>query len=285
MDQSAGSRPARENIMRIINRASLSAFALVLGASSLAKAQDNECGDVAAMVRQAYPGAVAESGRLMRVGDRTLTLPVEGSIDPHAIVCRRWRGRPGLLLVAVPLIAQVRSDGTSGDLDVLVVDQTTGTPRQRLRVPNAMDDDAIRLSGISFDTAPYRLGPDRLAFGVKREWAGSSRPNPFSETTLSLYEVRGRDLSPVLQDVVVFRSVGEWGLSCAGETVLTERILRMIPGLRGQDISVLDRRTHSTSGEDKSGECASTDRTETPRTIVLPFDGERYLVPRSLERD
>lgn len=147
----------------------LGVLALALSAPASVSAQDQECGDVGAIVRQAYPGATAQGERSVRAGDRTLTLPAASSFDPHAITCRRWRGRPGLLLVAVPLIAEVRSDGASGDLDVLVVDETIGALRQRLRLPRAMDDDAVRLSGLSFDTAAYRLGPDRLACGARRE--------------------------------------------------------------------------------------------------------------------
>jgi len=268
--------------MRMISRWGLVALALALSAPTLAEAQDQECGDVARIVDRAYPNAVAQGERAVRVGNRTLTLPSASSIDPHAMVCRRWRGQPGLVLVAVPLIAEVGSDSTTGDLDILVVDEATGTPRQRRRLAHAMDDDAVRISSVAFDTAAYRLEPDRLAFGVRREWAGSSRPNPFHETTLSLYEVRGGGLAPVLENLVVFRSAGEWDLSCAGQTAVTERILRMIPGPHGQDISVLERRTHSTSSETKSGECRTADRPEAPRTIRLPFDGERYVVPRTL---
>ncbi len=270
--------------MRATSRWGLAVLALVLSAPTLARAQDQECGDVDAIVRQAYPGAVAQGERSVRTGNRTLTLPSPSSIDPHAIVCRRWRGQPGLVLVAVPLIAQVRADSTLGDLDVLVVDEATGRTRHRIRIPHAMDDDAVRISGISFDTAAYRLAPDRLAFGVKRDWAGSSRPNPFMETTLSLYEPRGAALSPVLDDLIVQRSQGEWDLSCAGETIVTERILRMIPGRRGQDISVLERITHSVSKEAKTGECGTTDQAVAPRTIRLSFDGARYTVPRTIQR-
>lgn len=57
---------------------------------------------------------------------------------------------------------------------------------------------------------PPAIGPDRLAFGVRREWAGSTRANPFLATTLSLYEVRGDALSLILENLVVLRSVGEW---------------------------------------------------------------------------
>lgn len=271
--------------MRMIGGWSLGVLALVLCAPTAARAEGRECGDVAAIVRQAYPDAVVQGGRAVRVRDRTLTLPSETSIDPHAMVCRRWRGRPGLLLVAVPLIAQVRSDGTSGDLDVLVVDETTGTPRQRLRLPHAMDDDAIGVSDVSFDTAAYQLGPERLAFGVRQTRVGSSRPNPFLETTLSLYEVRDGALAPVLENLVVSRSRGEWDLSCPGETLSTERILRMTPGRRGQDISLLERRTRRVSKTDKSGECLTRDHTEPPTTVLIPFDGERYALPPSLRRD
>lgn len=270
--------------MRAIIRWRLAMLALALGVPTLAKAQDQECGNVDLIVRQAYPGAVAQGERSVRAGNRTLTLPSPSSIDPHAIVCRRWRGQPGLVLVAVPLIAQVGVDSTLGDLDVLVVDEATGKTRHRLRIAHAMDDDAVRISGVSFDTAAYRLTPDRLAFGVRREWAGSSRPNPFMETTLSLYEPRDGALSPVLDDLMVGRSQGEWDLSCSGETITTERILRMVPGPRGQDISILERTTHSTSEEAKSGECSTTDQALAPRTIRLSFDGERYDVPRSLQR-
>lgn len=270
--------------MRAISRWSLAILGLVLGAPTLARAQTEECGNVDAIVRQAYPGAVAQGERSVRTGNRTLTLPSPSSIDPHAIVCRRWRGRPGLVLVAAPLIAQVRVDSTVGDLDVLVVDETTGNTQHRLRIPHAMDDDAVSISAISFDTAAYRLAPDRLAFGVRREWVGSSRPNPFRETTLSLYEPRGQTLSQVLEEVVVQRIQGEWDLSCAGETVMTERILRMIPGQHGQDISVLERITHSNSREAESGECKTTDQAVAPRTVRLSFDGERYHVPRPIQR-
>ena len=266
--------------MRAVSRWSLAILALAFGTPTVAMAQDQECGNIDAIVRLAYPGAVAQGERSVRAGNRTLTLPSPSSINPHAIVCRRWRGQPGLLLVAAPLIAQVGVDWTLGDLDVLVVDEATANTRHRLRIPHAMDDDAVRISGISFDTAAYRLAPDRLAFGVRREWAGSSRPNPFMETTLSLYEPRGDTLSQVLNDLVVQRSQGEWDLSCAGETITTERILRMVPGRRGQDISVLERVTHSHSKEAKDGGCSTTDQAVVPRTIRLSFDGERYDVPR-----
>lgn len=270
--------------MTAIVRWGLSILALVLVAPTLANAQDQECGDIDAIVRQSYPGATWQGERTLKVRDRTITLPSPSSINPHAIICRRWRGRPGLVLVAVPLIAQVGIDSTIGDLDVLVVDERTGKTRHRLRVPHAMDDDAVRLSGISFDTAPYRLAPDRLAFGVRREWTGSSRPNPFMETTLSLYEARGAALSPVLDDLIVQRSQGEWDTSCAGDSILTERIVRMIPGRHGQDISVLERVTHSTSRAAQSGDCSTTDQAVAPRTIRLSFDGDRYEVPRPIQR-
>lgn len=261
------------------------AAALAVGVPTATLAQDRECGDVAALVRQAYPTATPDGEQRLRVGGRTLTLPSESSINPHALICRRWRGRPGLLLVAVPLIAQVRPDSTEGGLELLVVDEASGKPRHRRFVPRAMDDDAVRLSGLSFDTAAWTLGPDRLAFGVRREWTGSSRPNPFSETTLSLYEVRGGMVTPVLQDLMVQRSQGEWDTTCAGETLSTERILRMVPGRSGQDISVLERRTRSTSRPDPDGDCRTTDRPEPSRTVRLPFDGSRYAVPAALSRD
>ncbi|VXB08916.1 hypothetical protein BREVUG8_100343 [Brevundimonas sp. G8] len=84
-----------ERNMRMISRWGLVALALALSAPTLAEALDQECGDVARIVDRAYPNAVAQGERAVRVGNRTLTLPSASSIDPHAMVCRRWRGQPG----------------------------------------------------------------------------------------------------------------------------------------------------------------------------------------------
>jgi hypothetical protein len=237
-------------------------------------------------------------------GDRSSSLPQCGRGRRAHYENWKSHAHPALALVDKPSRPSVFAGGEGQDcfwspsrlllrlawirrwviFDVLVVDEPTGTPRHRLRIPHAMDDDAVRLSRISFDTAPYSLGPDRLAFGVRREWVGSSRPNPFKETTLSLYEPRGAALALVLDDLIVERSQGQWDLSCAGETVVTERILRMVPGQKGQDISVLERITQSTSREAKNGECSTTDQAVAPRTIRLSFDGKRYDVPRLIQR-
>ncbi len=73
-------------------------------------------------------------------------------------------------------------------------------------------------------------------------------------------EPRGAALSPVLNDLIVQRRQGEWDLSCAGETIVTDRILRMIPGRNGQDISVLERITHGSSKETQGDGCSSNKR-------------------------
>lgn len=77
---------------------------------------------------------------------------------------------------------------------------------------------------------------------------------------------------------------GEWDTSCAGETLSTERILRMVQSRMGQDISVLERRTRIVSSVDETGDCRTTDETETSRTLTLPFDGVRYDISPALRR-
>ena len=159
------SKAAKGETMRAISGWSLGALAWGLCVPTLARAQDLECGDASAIVREAYPNADADGELTMRAGNRTLTLPSPSSINPHAIVCRRWRGRPGLLLVAVPLIAEVGVDSTLGDLDVLVVDEATGTPRQRLRMPtpwtttlSGFPGSRSTLRPTSSDRIDWRLG-------------------------------------------------------------------------------------------------------------------------------
>lgn len=117
---------------------------------------------------------MAEGERSLRIGSRTLTPPSPSSINPHAMVCRRWRGQPGLVLVAVPLIAEVRVDGTSGDLDVLIIDEARGTAANGFAFPTP------------WMTTPFGYLPCRLTPPL----TGSARIGSLSALNVTGPEVR-----------------------------------------------------------------------------------------------
>lgn len=103
------------------------------------------------------------------------------------------------------------------DAYIVVIDNATGKIICKFIEPNAWTSDALMLTGISIDTGLYHLNSTTRAFGVRVDYTGSSRPNPFSETQLSLYVADKNSLKQVLKNYSISRSGGEWDTNCAGE--------------------------------------------------------------------
>jgi len=103
------------------------------------------------------------------------------------------------------------------DAYIVVIDNATGKIICKFIEPNAWTSDALMLNSISIDTGLYHLNKTTRAFGVRVSYSGSSRPNPFSETHLSLYVANNNSLKEVLKNYSISRSGGEWDTNCAGE--------------------------------------------------------------------
>lgn len=103
------------------------------------------------------------------------------------------------------------------DAYIVVIDNATRKIICKFIEPNAWTSDALMLTGISIDTGLYHLNSTTRAFGVRVDYTGSSRPNPFSETHLSLYVADKNSLKQVLKNYSISRSGGEWDTNCAGE--------------------------------------------------------------------
>lgn len=103
------------------------------------------------------------------------------------------------------------------DAYIIVIDNATGKIICKFIEPNAWTSDALMLTGISIDTGLYHLNSTTRAFGVRVDYTGSSRPNPFSETHLSLYVADKNSLKQVIKNYSISRSGGEWDTNCAGE--------------------------------------------------------------------
>lgn len=103
------------------------------------------------------------------------------------------------------------------DAYIVVIDNVTGKIICKFIEPNAWTSDAVMLNSVSIDTGLYHLNKTTRAFGVRVDYNGSSRPNPFSETHLSLYVADKNSLKQVLKNYSISRSRGEWDTNCAGE--------------------------------------------------------------------
>lgn len=240
----------------------------------------NGCdGREAAIVRAAWPEARIAS-QVVAIDGREITL---SDSDVRAVFCRKWPARPGILLAGVPMMlpdGAVQGYDREGDLELLVLDAASLAVQARLRLADFIQEDAIYLDGLAFDTARYRLFGDRIAFGIRRVMAGSSQVFPYNQTMLSLFDLDGDRLRVVLSDLVVAQGSGDVGLGCAGEFGRLTRVLDMAPGAAAADIVVRGRHAQTLTHDDR-GRCVRADTVEELPPFVLRYDGRRYPVPEN----
>lgn len=137
-----------------------------------------------ALLSTAYPGAQGEMLRLPGAEPRWINL--------GEVACKVWPASPDKTLIAVMLQHQNSFDDEgSADLELLVADSARERIAQRYRENDALQSDAIRITGIALDTAHYRLNENTTAFGVRVNSANNSRANPYGSTRLSLYALDG----------------------------------------------------------------------------------------------
>lgn len=189
------------------------------------------------------------------------------------------------VLAALPMMMNVDGYG-QGDygLDVLVAEAASGKIIARSYQEAAIVSDAVQFSGLTLDTARYQVAPGLRAFGVRIQHTGSSRVNPFSSETLSLYVNDGSQLRRVMGDLVVSKGNGEWDGSCAGEFGETKRTLAI--GKPGKDgfsrLRVTEITTGSQSVVKGVDDCEEIESSSTTKTFDLDYDGGRYAVPEEL---
>lgn len=105
------------------------------------------------------------------------------------------------------------------DAYIIIADNLTGKILYKFYEPNAWTSDAVVLTSIEIDTGLYNLNKNTRAFGIRVNYTGSSRPNPFSHTDLSLYIVEKNTIKQVLKNFVISEFHGEWDTNCAGEFI------------------------------------------------------------------
>lgn len=110
------------------------------------------------------------------------------------------------------------------DAYVLVINKADGKILHQHYEPagwisDANGDSERAIFNITFDFAPYRVCPERRAFGVRTEYM-STNMDPWNSQLLSLFlpgEEAGMPLYKILSDFEVFSDKGEWDEGKAGE--------------------------------------------------------------------
>ncbi|WP_395505455.1 PA3715 family protein [Ectopseudomonas hydrolytica] len=243
-------------------------------------AQADDCRQqLPAWIEQAHPGHA--TGQVLQDERGRYRVDVEQSI------CKVWPARPGLTLIAMPLVRAEHDSHGEADLEVLVLDNARQTFLARLIEPNQLDWDAIYVDRLALDTAPYRLRGDDLAFGVRISRRNGSRMNPFAEAELTLYELQEQGLRSLMGALVVESFGGERDDDCIASFGEAKGVL-IVTGKVGRDgyRDLLFKRTHTGRRMvTVDGECQMIEDDPRPDQFRIEYGDERYPLPIELVSD
>lgn len=183
---------------------------------------------------------------------------------------------PGKSVIVIPRITEKTESSFSCDSYILVIDNHTGTIMNKFFEPNAWTSDAVRISHIDLDFAPYKLNPTTRAFGIRVLYEGSSRPNPYENEELSLFIIKDRMLKRVLKNFSISRITGEWDTRCEGQFI-TEKKALVISGKATHNYKniVVKNKITTTSKKLVNDDCVDENTSEF-KTSILRYDSKEY---------
>ena len=143
-----------------------------------------------------------------------------------------------------------------------------------------LESDAVRLSKVSFDFAPYMVQSNKRAFGLRIIYSGASRVNPYEEEKLTLFVQEKDKLVPVLNDFTSYLSTGDWDTNCAGEFNEKRAVFILEPTLsNGYFDMKVSYKEVKTINKMVSGDCKGTE-TVTKSSSKLVYVNGTYQVKK-----
>jgi hypothetical protein len=143
-----------------------------------------------------------------------------------------------------------------------------------------LESDAIRLSKVSLDFAPYMVQSNKRAFGLRISYSGASRVNPYEEEKLTLFVQEKDKLVPVLKDFTSYLSTGDWDTNCAGEFNEKRAVFVLEPtSSNGFFDMKVNYKAIKTINKPVSGDCEGTE-TATKSSAKLVYVNGTYQVKK-----
>ena len=204
-------------------------------------------------------------------------------VNTHLLVTKVNPANTQETIMVIPEYAEIDEDEIYFELNshIVVVTNLTGDIIHHYfesSKTNGMVSDAVRLSEITIDTAPYIVAKNARAFGVRVNFYGLSKANPYSKETISLFVKSGNTLKKVLHNFDVMEYGGEWDTNCAGAFIGTKKILILSKQVtKGYyDIIVKEKITETINYENEEGDCDTKEKI-TSNSGRLLFDGKTYI--------
>lgn len=162
------------------------------------------------------------------------------------------------------------------DAYILIVENSSGKIINKYFESEAWISDAVMLTSIEIDTAPYLLQSNNRAFGVIVNYTGSSRPNPYSRSDLTLFTANGKSLKPLLKNYLLAKSVGEWDTNCAGEFEDMHSILIIDKQKSNNLNNLIVKQTITKTKNFVTNDDCDEKETKTQKKLVLKFNKKEY---------
>lgn len=162
------------------------------------------------------------------------------------------------------------------DAYIVVADNATGKILNKYVEENAWTSDAFVLTDITIDTGIYQLNTENRAFGIRVDYRGSSNPNPFGQTDLSLFIIKNNQLKKVLNNFPISEYHGEWDTNCAGESDDTNGVISIDKNQTNRfgNLIIKDTIVHTKTFK-IDDDCKEKKSTKTS-TKILKFNGKEY---------
>lgn len=179
-------------------------------------------------------------------------------------------------IIVVPvLLGKFENDGFLVKNTILITD-SEGKIKSKYIDETEFDSDAIRLNSFVIDTGFYRLNSTIRAFGITANYQGSSNPNPYSSSDISLYYPEGKTLKKILDSYNLRTYSGEWDMNCSGEFEEDNSII-IVDQAKANGFSNLKIKTERIKKFTKEidGECSESKTSKTSYKI-LKFNKSVY---------
>lgn len=204
----------------------------------------------------------------------------ESKLKIDLIVSKAQPNNANETIVVIPEIVDEGEYFFELNSHILIVNTTTGkiiNSYFESFETNGWVSDAIVLSKIKIDTAPYMVANKNRAFGIRVYCLGSSRANQFNNETISLFIKSGNTLKKILDNYDVMNFGGEWDTDCYGEFNQEDRVFMMSNKKTNGyfDIVVKNKITETKNFIDDDNDCDHTETVSTTKT-VLKFNTKEY---------
>jgi len=229
-------------------------------------------------------GTIVElSSEEVLIEDVKLQLGLENAkLNTRLLTSKRNPANTQETIMVIPEYGTLYDDEMHFNLNtyIVIVNNVTGNITHKYfesSTTNGWVSDAVNLSEITIDTAPYMVAKDKRAFGIRVNYYGSSQVNPYTQKTISLFVKAGDTLKKVLHNYEVMNYGGEWNNDCEGEFTEEKKILIISEKTTEGYFDIIAKSTiiHSVNYVPEDGDCEAEKEVVIKKTS-LKFNGETY---------